>query len=421
MLAKMGVIADDLTGANDTGVQFSKQGLRTIVLTHIQELKDISDRVDVIVLDTESRTLPRSEAYDRAKDAANALVKARVPIIYKKIDSTLKGNIGAELDGVMDASGSKTVIVAPAFPANKRITVGGYQLVNQVPVSKTEAAQDPLTPVRESHVPTLLSCQSKRRIVHVGLAAVMDKARLKRELKCCIEKGGEIIVVDSITQNDLKNIAQAAVDLELHRLTCGPAGLAEELPGAVGLISGKPVITISGSISEVTMSQIANAENSGCVMIDVDTTKILESDMAGEIRRVVRETDKIIARGDDVVISSARSKNSVSEDLKKGKALGMSGADVSNLIGSVLGEIASEVAKIKGISGLVLTGGTSAMRAFELMGSHGTQVDDEVSPGIPSSIIVGGENAGLRIVTKAGAFGDDEAITRSIRYLKRKS
>jgi uncharacterized protein YgbK (DUF1537 family) len=55
------------------------------------------------------------------------------------------------------------------------------------------------------------------------------------------------------------------------------------------------------------------------------------------------------------------------------------------------------------------------------MGSHGTQVDDEVSPGIPSSIIVGGENAGLRIVTKAGAFGDDEAITRSIRYLKRKS
>jgi len=420
-LAKMGVIADDLTGANDTGVQFSKQGLKTIVLTQIQALKDVSGKVDVVVLDTESRTSPKSVGYERAREAAARLVEAQIPIIYKKIDSTLKGNIGSELDGVMDATGAKTVVVAPAFPANKRVTVGGYQLVNQVPLGKTEAAQDPVTPVRESHVPTLIASQSRRRVEHVGLSAVMDISTLKKELRECVQRGGEVIVVDSITQNDLKRVARATVDLGLHTLLCGPAGLAEELPEALGLISGGPVVTISGSTSEVTMRQIANAESSGCTVLELNTFKILEGDKSSEVRRMMDETERAVSRGFDVIISSARSKNSVLEDLKKGEELGISSVDVSNLIGSALGEIASEVAKIQGIAGLVLTGGTTAIRTFELMGSSGTQVDDEVSPGIPSAVVVGGKDAGLRIVTKAGAFGDDEAITRSIKYLKRKS
>jgi len=419
-LAKIGVIADDLTGANDTGVQFSKQGLKTMVLTESRDLKNISNRIDVIVLDTESRTLPKIAAYGRAKEAASRLVEANIPTIYKKIDSTLKGNIGAELDAVMDATGAKTAIVAPAFPANKRVTVGGYQLVNQVPLGRTEAAQDPLTPVKESHVPTLVASQSRRKIEHIGLAAVMDMSTLKNELKECVRRGGEIIVVDSITQSDLKRIAHAAADLGLHALTCGPAGLAEELPEALGLISGRPVIAVSGSVSEVTMRQIADAESSGSVVVLLDTSKIFENDKDREIKRIVEETRGNVSKGYDVIISSARSKNDVSDDLRKGASLGMSSIEVSKLVGSVLGEIACEVAWIPNIAGLFLTGGTTAIRALELMGSLGTEVDDEVSPGIPSAVIVGGNHAGLRIVTKAGAFGDDEAITKSIRYLKRK-
>ncbi len=416
----LGVIADDLTGANDTGVQFSKNGLKTIVLTQIRDLRDIADKVDVIVLDTESRTIPRSIAYEKAKEAASRLREAKVPIIYKKIDSTLKGNIGPELDGIMDSTGFKTAIVAPAFPANKRVTVGGYQLVNQVPLGKTEAAQDPLTPVRESHVPTLIAEQTKRRVMHVGLATVMDFPTLKRELKECAQRSSGIIVVDSITQSDLKRIAKAAVELGLHTLTCGPAGLAEELPEALGLIPGKPVVTVSGSLSEVTMRQITYAESSGCIILELNTIGVLEGDREREIKRIIEETRRNISKGNDVIVTSARSKDSVSEDLKKGEKLGMSGAEVSRLIASTLGEIASEISKTKGIAGMVLTGGTTAMRTLELMDSYGTQVDDEVSAGIPSAIVIGGQSAGLRIVTKAGGFGDDEVITRSIRYLKRK-
>ena len=419
-LVELGVIADDLTGANDTGVQFSKNKLKTIVLTQTRDLREIAGQVDVIVLDTESRTIPRSSAYEKAKEAASRLVEAKVPIIYKKIDSTLKGNIGAELDGIMDATGIKTALVAPAFPANKRVTVGGYQLVNLVPLGKTEASHDPVTPVRESHVPTLIAGQTKRKVTHVGLAAVMDFSALKKELKECAQRGGEIIVVDSITQGDLKHIAKAAVEVELHKLTCGPAGLAEELPEALGLISGRPVVTVSGSLSEVTMMQISNAEVAGCVVLELNIGRVLDSDREFEIKRVIEETRQNVSEGNDVIVTSARSKNSVAEDLRKGEDLGMPSAAVSKLVASTLGEIASEISKTEGLAGMILTGGTTAIQALGLMSSYGTQVDDEVSPGIPSAIVIGGRCDGLRIVTKAGGFGDDEAITRSVRYLKRK-
>ncbi|WP_455280211.1 four-carbon acid sugar kinase family protein [[Eubacterium] cellulosolvens] len=420
-MAKLGVIADDLTGANDTGVQFSKQGLKTIVLVHADSLVELSKQADVIVLDTESRALTKQDAYERVKEAANLLVEAKISIIYKKIDSTLKGNIGSEIDAVMDATGINPAIVVSAFPANNRVTVGGYQLVNQIPLGRTEAAKDPVTPVTESHVPTIIAAQSKRQVGHIDLRTIMDIDLLKATLAEKVGKGKEIIVFDAIAQNDLKIIAKSLAQLGLHKLTCGPAGLAEEMPEALGLIAGSPVIVISGSLSEVNMRQISNASKSGIIVLNIDSGKIIDIEAAQEIKKICEETKTIIKTGKDVIISSALTKNRVIKDLEKGKTLGLSSAEVGKIISSALGKIANEVSKIPNISGLVLTGGTIAIRTLEAMNSFGTEVDDEVSPGIPSAIVRGGPRSGLRIVTKAGAFGDEEAITRSIKYLKKKS
>jgi uncharacterized protein YgbK (DUF1537 family) len=420
-LAKIGVIADDLTGANDTGVQFSKQGLKTIVLTNVDSIVELSKQADVIVLDTESRALTKENAYASVKEAANRLVEAKISIIYKKIDSTLKGNIGAEIDAVMDATGINPAIVVSAFPANKRVTVGGYQLVNQIPLGKTEASKDPVTPVTESHVPTIIASQSKRQVDHIDLRITMDGDLLKDTLVEKVRNGKEIIVLDAIVQNDLKTIAKTLTQLGLHKLTCGPAGLAEEIPEVLGLIVGSPAIVISGSLSEVNMRQILNASKSGTVVLNLDSNKIIDGEAAQEIKRICEETKTIIKTGKDVIISSAASKNKVIKDLERGKTLGLSSAEVGKIISSVLGEIADEVSRIPNISGLILTGGTIAIRTLEAMNSFGTEVDDEVSPGIPSAIVRGGPRSGLRIVTKAGAFGDEEAITRSIKYLKKKS
>ncbi len=170
---KIVVIADDLTGANDTGVQFAKQGLKTIVLMRVPgSLSELDE--DVLVVDTQSRALSPAEAYQKVTETA-LLFKNRdqFQTLYKKIDSTLRGNLGTEIDAIMDVCGLELAIVAPAFPRNGRITVGGCHFLGNAPLEATEIARDPLCPVSESHIPTLLAKQTKRRVGHIGIKSII--------------------------------------------------------------------------------------------------------------------------------------------------------------------------------------------------------------------------------------------------------
>src|ERR671910_3452089 len=139
------MIADDLTGAADTGVQFVHAGYKTAVFFRDSEVLD--DDLDAVVFDTDSRAMPAGFAAKRVLEAARAASKAR--IIYKKLDSTLRGNVAAELAAALDGARRDRAVVAPAFPAAGRATVGGIQHVHGVPVDETEIANDPNTPVRE--------------------------------------------------------------------------------------------------------------------------------------------------------------------------------------------------------------------------------------------------------------------------------
>ena len=129
-MRQLGIIADDLTGANDAGVQFAKYGLQTITVLDLEEkdLKLLSEAA-VIVVDTETRNLNKLEAYERVRRLTESLVSQKISLIYKKIDSTLRGLPGVELMAVMRAIGVKVGVVVPAFPANKRI-VSGLSLIH---------------------------------------------------------------------------------------------------------------------------------------------------------------------------------------------------------------------------------------------------------------------------------------------------
>src|SRR5215210_7261990 len=145
------VIADDLTGAADAGVQLVRAGYRTAVVFHGEEAPTAD--IDAISFDTDSRTTPAGLAAKRVAEVARVVRSARV--VYKKLDSTLRGNVAVELAAAFGAAGRKRTIVAPAFPDAGRITVRGIQLVHGVPVDETEVRDDPQTPVREAHVPIL--------------------------------------------------------------------------------------------------------------------------------------------------------------------------------------------------------------------------------------------------------------------------
>ncbi|WP_455368046.1 four-carbon acid sugar kinase family protein [[Eubacterium] cellulosolvens] len=420
MRKQLAIIADDLTGANDTGVQFSKQGLKTIVLTKTDNIRQVSKKIDVVVVDTETRYEEPKIAYLKVHRFAKAIKKTGIQNVYKKIDSTLRGNIGTELDAVMDALNLATAIVVPAYPANRRITVGGYHLVDQMPLSLTEVSRDILKPVKESHIPTLLKGQTKREIFHIELSVVTDTSKLEKEIKKISNRGG-IVVLDAVTHDNLKNIAKTLPKVGVKTLICGSAGLAEELPEVLGIVAGRPVALISGSVSHVTIDQIKKAEEALDIkVIRIDCSQILNNKYRDrEMKKALKSIREYLDSGKDVIISSALTKDAKETTLIQGKRKGFSQHQISEEISTALGQLAGMVAKEK-ISGIILTGGAIAIKAFKTIGALGFQVKEEVMPGIPIGQIIGGRLDGLHVITKAGAFGDEDALIRCIKTLRRR-
>src|ERR671910_3094076 len=172
------VIADDLTGAADTGVQFVHAGYRTAVFFRATEM--VADDLDAVAFDTDSRAMPAGFAAKRVLEVTRAAREAR--IVYKKLDSTLRGNVAAELAAALGGARRERAVVAPAFPAAGRTTAGGTQRVHGVPVDETEMANDPHTPVREAHVPSMLAHEFSS-VGTLGGEDLADHERVRRTLE----------------------------------------------------------------------------------------------------------------------------------------------------------------------------------------------------------------------------------------------
>ncbi|MEM2110292.1 MAG: four-carbon acid sugar kinase family protein [Candidatus Bathyarchaeia archaeon] len=415
------VIADDFTGACDVGVQFKKLGLETLILTIEVRLDKSKSDFDVLVLDTESRNVVPDIAYKKTREAIKALNKTGARLVYKKIDSTLRGNIGAEIDAVLDEMDAKAILVAPSFPALGRTVINGYLLVNNTPLEKTDFAQDPLNPVKESHVATLIKHQTRRKIGELSLSKVRsDFESLTKEIQKLIEAGKEIIVSDAETQEDLAAIAKVSAACNI--LPCGSAGLATEVSRLlISRLRGSSLLVVSGSVNNVTLNQIRTAEKELCV-------NVLEPDIFGiflskekwdiAIDNLKREAEKAIVEGKDIIIRLARSKSLVSEIQMISKKRGMSKLEIRDRLLSILSECFQKIIENYRFIGLILIGGDTAARTMKVLGAEGFRIEKEILPGVPLGRILGGNHEGLRVVTKAGGFGDKYALVKIMKYLK---
>ena len=158
-MSRLLVIADDFTGALDTGVQFSKKKVPTLVLTAEQFFSNNTHGgAEVLVTDTESRHLSAKEAREAVARVADHAIKRGVRHIYKKTDSALRGNVGAELAGLLDVGNDLCLTFVPAFPKSHRITRNGIQYIDGIEVAQSVFSKDPLTPV---------TCSSVADIVHL--------------------------------------------------------------------------------------------------------------------------------------------------------------------------------------------------------------------------------------------------------------
>jgi D-threonate/D-erythronate kinase len=388
----IGIIADDLTGAADTGVQFVRAGYRTAVFFRATEV--LADDLDAVSLDTDSRAMPAGFAAKRVLDAAH--IACGATIVYKKLDSTLRGNVAAELAAALDGARRGRAVVAPAFPAAGRTTVGGIQRVHGGPVDETEMANDPHTPVGEAHIPSLLA-EAFSSIGALSVEDLADPDLVRRALQ-----DNECVVADAERDADLEAVVRAVPD-PARVLWAGSAGLALALgsvyPGpcagdaSVQRAPVRPVLVVVGSLSGVAREQVRRlVEAYG----EVDGP--VGGEQADAVQKAVGAAREALAGGTCAVVRSPEERVASSE--------------------SVLGDLAEVAALLSEegrFEGLVLTGGATAVGVARRLGASGIRLEGEVETGVPMGVLVGPRP--YPIVTKAGGFGGSDTLEGAVEAL----
>jgi uncharacterized protein YgbK (DUF1537 family) len=433
---KIGVIADDFTGANDTGLQFSKQGALTGVFLNLSDIEKALNDFDVVVFDTESRFDDKNTAFEKVFRAAKVFAQKGVQHIYKKLDSTMRGNIGAEIDGAIDATSARAAFVVPAMPSMGRTTIDGTCYVNGIPIGQTEAARDPKTPVTLSDIPAIIAQQSKRPVQCIRLEEVRSSLEsLSERLTSLINKGTEIIIIDALINDDLENIAEAVNEIDEPSIFVGSPGFAEYIGKVLGIAGSKGkksnrkrskdnisggIVIVAGSVSEVTIAQVCYAIKERPVhVIDLNIERMFNQ-RESEIVRVIESARGKLTEGKDIIIRPTKNQEDVEGARKIAAKLGLSVFECSENIGVFLGDAVRRICREFKPRGLVLTGGDIAIKVIKAMEVTGSIIEDEVLPGIASGLFLSNKLGDIVFVTKAGAFGKEDSLVKIIDYLKRK-
>ena len=423
----IGIIADDLTGANDSGVQLIEKGINTSVYFDIPKQQDNLD--SGIVIDTNSRALSKDEASAVTKKAGEFLKQAGYLTIYKKMDSTLRGHIGTELQALYETFNPEFVFIAPAFPSMKRTTKYGIHYVRGEKITDTEVSKDPKHPVTEAFIPSLIEKEIGRSVGLLTKADIEESPSIfQGKIAGFRENGINFIVCDAETQEDLQEAAQKMASVSKKVIWSGSAGLAEVLPDALGIsqtIDQRPisftnqVITVCGSLSSVTQNQVQFAiEQTGVKAMELDTMLIFSNNWEAHCQAFTKECLNGLNEGNDIVLY-VPSNDQIRAQVKQiGKELSLTDNQIGERISGGIGEIVASIAEInKHLTGLVLTGGDTAKDTSSHLGGIGFSLIKQVEDGIPLGTLIGSDRE-FTIVTKAGSFGKENSIYHAMQALK---
>lgn len=263
-MVKLLIIADDFTGALDTGVLFAEKGAYTEVLNDINyDLSRIKERVEVLVMNAETRHCSADEAYQRITAIGKRALGYGIAHIYKKTDSALRGNIAGELTALLHVSGLNMLPFVPAFPKMNRITVNGIHYIDGVPVHQSVFGQDPFEPVTVSDIQKLINTQMDTPVQVV--------TRSNHPEKLLPDDKSKIYVFDAVTDEDMRKIAEGLKKKGNLRIMAGCAGFAEVLPEVLSLGGHETIrpeinnnfLIVCGSVNPITKEQIAYACENG--------------------------------------------------------------------------------------------------------------------------------------------------------------
>ncbi|WP_059411941.1 four-carbon acid sugar kinase family protein [Cupriavidus basilensis] len=395
------VIADDLSGAADCAIGFTSPSTSTVVT--LDAHAGPAFQADVIAADVDSRRQDPATAAARNVAAWNRFGGAGRRL-YKKIDSTLRGNWAAETAALQRVAG--LAIVAPAFPDAGRTLRDGCVYVHDEPLETTDIWRLEGLAGR-ADVTALLAAQGLRaeRLETGGAMRCADA--LRDRLAALARQGVQAVICDAQTQDDLDRLAAASADLGVPAFWVGSGGMARALSAgdahtrAAQASHGNaplppvrgPVLTLVGSLSGVSARQAACLCERGQVESVVIPPQVLRAGPAHA--DWARWQDRValpLLAGHDVLAGIGRDEHfSADEGPRLSAALASLIAPHFHCVGS-----------------LIATGGETARAMLEAAGIRALALVREIEPGVPLSKTLGGP--ARRVVTKAGAFGSEAAL-----------
>lgn len=404
------IIADDLTGALDTGIQFAHCSLKTKIITNIEFSKSLftESDIEVIVVDTESRHLSPAKSYRIIYELAKLATEAGVKYLYKKTDSGLRGNIGSELAAALAASKANFLAFIPALPFMNRVTLHGQQYIDGVPVHKSVFGRDPYNPVKSSDVKDLFNEISYPTVLY--------------------EKGSNyrsdfqeptIGIFDAQTNNDLKYIGDYLKHTDQLKVIAGSTGFAAVLPELMGVndiateipkLKGT-LLVICGSMNPITREQIEYGEAMGFTRIVLSSEQLFEDDFftSDQGEQWLRNLHEMLSRQRVVMIDTGISQPDIAIQYMQVNNIDMEEARTK--ISCALGRLLARFYESKRAfdTTTMIIGGDTLRGYIEIVDSNEINLICEIALGtVLSQVNVYGSYA--QIISKSGGFGTKELI-----------
>ncbi|MGG3195377.1 four-carbon acid sugar kinase family protein [Priestia aryabhattai] len=420
----IGVVADDTTGANDIGLMFSKNNY-TARVEIFEEDMDVKVDSDVIIIDTDSRLDPPELSYKKVYNATKKLQSIGCSSFFNKTCSVFRGNIGKEFDAMLDALGEEFAVISLAFPKNGRQTIKGVHTVHGKLLEDSEFKEDPVHPMTESNLVSILQKQTSRTVTFIDLDIVRKGPFV---LKDAIEKARKAFnycIIDSENQSDLTIVAEA---VHGYKVLCGSSAIAEELPKFLNVTpmdspltdlkinNEYGVLVVSGSLTPQTRAQTAQLISSGVPYMVLDSRKVFTTEeRTEEIKKISEETQDLLKQGRDVLIMADNRQEVFLQTKEIGKQRGIDSLSISKMVSATLAHITEDIVNETGLERLVIAGGDTSGTITRKLGIKGNYVLKEIETGLPSGLALGRH---MLIVLKSGSFGKPKFLIHAIGHLK---
>jgi len=408
-MIKLLIIADDFTGALDTGVQFAKRGVSTQVFNNFTfKTDEIQPNTEVLVVDTESRPMSKEAAYESVRKICNWAREQGIEMIFKKTDSALRGNIGAELQAVADAFPDETLFFLPGHPDIDRVIKNGMSYISGQLLENSVFGKDPFEPVTKSFLPDIIGQQSD-----INIKVIRSEEKIQWDTL----SQTRILVCDSSTIDDIDERLDELMKNNQVKYLAGCTALADRLANKLSFNRTEPtsyrktegLYIACGSLNKITKKQVEYAEKQGFYRKHLTHAQKMQKNYftTPEGKTLIRELLEISRKNYKLIVDTFDDGNIINDKEKDHRTQ----KSIRFTIAEAQGHLAKEIMNSEKDYTILVTGGDTLMGFMKVIDASQIKPLCEIEKGAVLSIF---EHNGKKqqIISKSGGFGTEDVFCR---------